>query len=232
MPVRESRHDPNIGNINGWFPSRKMGFPIPFESYLEYCCIMIFEFLTVVSSYDVQPFSTHYQHPETKRKRKYTPDIEALILGDDTPHIIEVKPLALLDMEKYAPISKHIVSDLDMRFAFITDYDVLDRNLLSNVFDLHYHSRYAVSEMVQEGYEEALANRCLTIGELAYQILPKHPEKAFASILRLMWDGRIGCDIKSEEPFTSQTPIWLAKDSDVLERDKNVFTQICSSEKI
>lgn len=229
MPVRKSRYDPRIGNINGWFPSKKMKRAVPFESYLEYCCFIILEFLLVVSIYEVQPFSTHYRHPDTKRKRKYTPDVEAIIIGEPIPVVIDIKPAGLVDLEKYAPIASHVASDLNKRFVFITDEALHKKNVFSNVFDLHYHARYEISPIVQEAYQSVLSGKNLTIGQLAYQILPIHPEKALTSILRLMWDRKIGCDIQSEQLFTTNTVIWLANEADELERDAHVFAQICST---
>jgi hypothetical protein len=74
--------------FRGYFPSRKLGRMMEWESLNERNVILLFEFSPGVLSYQAQPALIHYH--DGQDTRAYYPDFEVIFLNGEAIHV-EVK---------------------------------------------------------------------------------------------------------------------------------------------
>lgn len=130
---------PSGRRIKGYFPSRKAGRMVAWESKLERDACLLFEFSRAVAIYREQPERiTYYIGGEPFA---YYPDFELVLTSGELLHV-EVKPKAKLRKlrEKLSAIELHY-SRIGRNFRVMTEDDIRVEPLLSNLKVLAYHNR-------------------------------------------------------------------------------------------
>lgn len=185
--------------FRGYFPSRKMGQMVAWESLLERDAIQLFEFSPGVLRYRGHQELVLY--PDGSRIRRYFPDFEITTAGELTFHI-EVKLSSKLTLPKYADKYRAIAAHYQSQarhFRIITELELRREPLFSNLERLARHSR------LSEGHAAALSHisTLLRPGPLPLGAL----EMDEATLWRLLAQGQLRCDLAA--PITSSTLISL-----------------------
>lgn len=130
---------PSGRGIRGYFPSRKMGRMIEWESLLERDAILLLEFSPAVVRYREQPVRIDFYLDG--EPRRYIPDFEAELANDGITHI-EVKPASKLAKpeiaHRYWAIARHYEKG-DTGFQILTEKELRAEPRLSNLRLLAYH---------------------------------------------------------------------------------------------
>lgn len=141
-PARKIKN--NYGKKNtGYFPSKKNGRGIAYESLLERDYMYLLEYDDDVISYLEQPITLEYVY--LNRKRSYTPDIK--VERNNKIQIIEIKPYEklklILEDDKFKTkldVAANYCLHNQFEFKIVTDMDIRNGSLLNNIMFLH---RYA-----------------------------------------------------------------------------------------
>lgn len=132
MPVRKVVRPTGRG-VRGYFPSRKMGRMIAWESLLERDAILRFEFSSAIIRYEEQPQHVYYEQDGVTRE--YIPDFELIFDTGEVMHI-EVKPSNKLkepeNAKKYAAIAEHYVA-IGMPFRILSEKEIRSQPSLTNL---------------------------------------------------------------------------------------------------
>jgi hypothetical protein len=119
--------------FRGYFPSRKLGRLVEWESLLERDAIILFEFSNGIKSYQEQPELIVYE--QDGEMRRYFPDFSIILTNDKNIHY-EVKPLAKLIsldlVNKYSAV-KHHYERLGRDFRILVDQQIRIEPRLSNL---------------------------------------------------------------------------------------------------
>lgn len=125
--------------VRGYFPSRKMGRMIEWESLLERDAILLLEFSSAVVRYREQP--TNVDFYMDGGLRRYIPDFEAEMTNEAIIHI-EVKPASKLAKpeiaHRYWAIAKHYEKG-NISFQILTEKELRTEPRLGNLKLLAYH---------------------------------------------------------------------------------------------
>lgn len=128
--------------IRGYFPSRKMGQMVEWESLLERDAILLMEFSSGIKSFREQPEKIIYYAGH--EQREYYPDFRITLSGDSVADV-EVKPKAQLQTRKVGEKLAHVTNHYDRlgrRFMVLTDERIRRQPLLSNLNRLQYFNRH------------------------------------------------------------------------------------------
>lgn len=187
--------------FRGYFPSRKMGRMVAWESLLELDAILLLEISQGVVSYQEQP--ALIQYAQGTEQREYYPDLE-VILSDGSLLHLEVKASEKLAKPDVAEKYQAIAADYVRRgfpFRVVTELEIHREPLLSNaqlMFSLLRHpSPIDLDTSCLKGksfpisYESAAA----TLGR--------------ETLLRLIAYGHLACDLT--QPLEGGNLIDLAK---------------------
>lgn len=119
--------------FRGYFPSRKLGRLVEWESLLERDAIILFEFSNGIKSYQEQPELIVYE--QDGEMRRYFPDFSITLSNDEVVHL-EVKPaskLTSLDLlNKFDAIARHY-DRIGRNFRILTDDHIRDEPRLTNL---------------------------------------------------------------------------------------------------
>lgn len=122
-------------NFRGYFPSRKMGQMIPFESLLESDIIRLLEFSSAVRRYRAQPIEIKYLDAAGSWRTAY-PDFEATLVSQEVIHV-EGKMSSMVATrkmsEKLTQIESHYKTHRKEKFQVITEKVARREPLFSNL---------------------------------------------------------------------------------------------------
>lgn len=190
--------------FRGYYPSRKMGRMIAWESLRERDTILLLEFSWGVLSYQEQPARIEYFDGQTIRD--YYPDFEVILEGGSAIHL-EVKPVAELAkppiQAKFKAIAAHYRSR-QQEFRIVTEQEIRREPLLSNVRKLAYLSGKASGHQLPSvrGLLELMGNDVFPF-QVAESRLGRE------TVLRLLARGTLVCDLA--QPLSGHTPLTTAK---------------------
>ena len=145
-PVRKISNIRSKKNT-GFFPSKKIGRPVAFESLLERDYIFLIEFDNDVTYYQEQPLSIQYFY--SGKKYKYTPDFK--IIRKSASQLIEIKPKDKLEKilcdekakRKFYAGHQFCVAN-EYEFKIVTDEEIRSGFLLNNIKYLFMYSQIHV----------------------------------------------------------------------------------------
>ena len=189
--------------FRGYFPSRKLGRMVAWESLLERDAILIFEFSPGVFHFKEQPALVRY--PDGTRTRDYYPDFELELTNGKRVHI-EVKSahqLAKPEIKaKYAAVAEHYARSR-MDFRIVTEAEICREPLQTNLRRLAY---LAGRKGLQLPGADELAER-FGSALIPFEVL----EAALGrdTTLRLLAAGRLECDL--DLPMANETPVSVVK---------------------
>ena len=119
--------------FGGYFPSRKLGRMVAWESLTERDVILLLEFSPGVLSYQEQPALVQYH--DGQDMRAYYPDFEVVFLDGEAIHI-EVKTAQDLAKPVMQDKYRTIAADYIRRqqgFRIVSDHDLRIGSLLRNL---------------------------------------------------------------------------------------------------
>lgn len=175
--------------VRGYFPSRKMGRMVAWESQLERDALYLFEFSTGVLTYREQPERVHF--PMGEEVRLYIPDFELVLEPDELCHV-EVKPASKLVKPDVAQRFQAIVQHYDRigrRFQILTEINIRHDRLLSNLKLLAYHSGRLDAAALQGFVDNLLIKPARTFKDVAAAL------GCDANAYRLLASGKYCCDL-------------------------------------
>lgn len=190
--------------FRGYFPSRKLGRMVAWESLTERDVILLLEFSPGVLSYQEQPALVQYH--DGQDMRAYYPDFEVVFLDGEAIHI-EVKTAHDLAkpvmQEKYRTIAADYIRR-QQGFRIVSDHDLRIGYLLRNLQLLASVQRMAgrttelkrlwEGHFIHEQVQFADAEACL----------------GRAKVLALLAVGVAHCDLR--EPLAGETPVSLVQE--------------------
>lgn len=192
--------------VRGYFPSRKTGRMVAWESQLERDALYLFEFSPGVLTFREQPERVQFATEEGSFL--YIPDFE-LQLRDGTIRHVEIKPAAKLAKHDIARRFKAIASHYDRvgrAFQILTEEHIRREPLLDNLKRLAYHA----------GRLDAAALDDLVT---RFSILPARTFRGASAVLgddisvyRLLASGRYLCDLT--RAITPDSLIQATKEDD------------------
>lgn len=216
MPSRDIRH-PGHRGLRGFYPSRKAGRTVAFESRLERDHLFLLDADPDVVSFEEQPVTIHFQGQ--KHPRRYTPDCRVEYRSRPT-ELVEVKYAADLDAMpadvRAAHAEAHVAAttwcaERGWRFVLRTDRDILGP-ALDRAHALHAFARLQPDALVTPAVVEAYVASYpgVTVVELARTFAERGPI-ARRVALHLVWRGRLR-DVPFAVPSDS-TRLYLAETS-------------------
>lgn len=192
--------------VRGYFPSRKTGRMVAWESQLERDALYLFEFSPGVLEFREQP--ERVQFATEDGSFTYIPDFELLLRDGSTRHV-EIKPAAKLAKPDVTQRFKAIAGHYDRigrAFQILTEEHIRPEPLLENLKRLAYHA----------GRLDAAALDDLVT---RLSILPARTFRGASAVLgddvsvyRLLASGRYHCDLT--RAITSDSLIQPAKEHD------------------
>ncbi len=190
---------PSGRRVRGYFPSRKMGRLIAWESQLERDAILLLEFSPGVLRYREQPERVHFQLDGDAAL--YIPDFE-LELADGQMMHVEVKPAAKLEKPdialRFEAIARHYAR-IGRGLRILTEAHIRRTPLLQNLQLLAYHlGRHDQAE--QRRLLDALWRSPAQTVDAAAAVLG-----GVKFVYRLLAAGCYRCDL--DQPVSSATPI-------------------------
>lgn len=192
--------------VRGYFPSKKMGRMVAWESLLERDAIYLFEFSTGVVEFHEQP--ARIRVPGPGGPTTYVPDFELVFLDGEVRHI-EIKPsekLARPDIsQRFEGISAHYAR-IGHSFQILTEAEIRREPLLTNLKLLAYHSGRVTAEVLDELMTSMQILPTQTFGG-ASAVLGDE-----ANIYRLIAAARYRCDLT--QAITPDTQIELSGEDD------------------
>lgn len=194
---------PSGRGVRGYFPSRKMGRMIAWESLLERDAILLLEFSANVVRYQEQPARVYFN--QDNEQRLYIPDFEVDLIDERITHI-EVKPTSKLvkpEMAiRFAAIKAHYQCG-ETGFCVLTEKELRKEPKLTNLKLLAYHQPKIDSEADLVGAIQKLA------------LLPAQTIAGATAVLgssskvyQLLAANIYACDLNL--PITPQTHIYLS----------------------
>lgn len=200
---------PSGGIFRGKFPSRKNGRMIHHEGLLELDAIYLMEASPQVAGYREQPTTITY--PDGGRVRRYTPDLEAMLISGETIWI-EVKPSVFLHREdmrhKLGCVSEQMKRN-HQAFVTLTD-DVLRREPRQSNARTIFHRAARIRPTAVQG--RTVLARCANElpATLAHttQILARHGLEPYS----LLMAGLLRCDMNV--PLSPCTQLILSMEAD------------------
>lgn len=187
--------------FRGYFPSKKMGRMVAWESLLELDAILLLEISQGVVSYQEQP--ALIQYAQGTEQREYYPDLE-VILNDGSLLHLEVKASRELDKPDIAGKYQAIAADYvhrDFPFRVVTEQEIRREPLLSNaqlLFSLLRHPSpidLDTTRLEEMSFPTSFESAAATLGR--------------KTLLRLIAYGHLACDIT--QPLEGGNLIDLAK---------------------
>lgn len=140
MPVRKVV-TPSGRKVRGYFPSKKMGRMVAWESQIELDAILLFEFSPGVAAFQEQPEKIQYY--VDGEQFTYFPDFEVVLTHGETIHV-EVKPASKLKKlelrNRLENIAMHYAKQ-SRKFRVLTDKEIRVEPRLSNLKLLTYHRK-------------------------------------------------------------------------------------------
>ncbi len=182
---------PSGRGVRGYFPSRKIGRMVAWESLLERDAILLLEYSSAVIRYAEQPARVNFLHEG--KIRLYIPDFSAEICNIGNIHV-EVKPSAkLLVGSKTANLLDSIAShyrSTDTAFRILTEKELRRQPRLTNLRLLAYHSGRLHPSDRQSLVDRLLIQPANTIAA-ASRVLGD-----IRNVYRLLADGEYQCDLE------------------------------------
>lgn len=201
-------HRPGHRGLRGYYPSKKAGRTVAFESRLERDHLLLLDADPDVRSFDEQPVTIHFDHADGRRR--YTPDVRVLH-RDGTTTFVEVKYesdiAAMTDQERTRMREAHrAASDWcranGSRFSLRTDHDIVGP-ALDRARALHAYARArGGTDVVRRLVAERPG---LSLRELTSSVSPNVRSVA----LHLLWL----CELR-DEPFavpSDETRLFLVE---------------------
>lgn len=188
--------------VRGYFPSRKMGRMIAWESLLERDAILLLEFSPRVVRYREQPVCIDYYLDG--RPRRYIPDFEAELDNEEITHI-EVKPASKMAKpeiaHRYRTIAWHYERG-ETSFQILTEKELRAEPRLSNLRLFAYHQPKIEDEptLIDSQHKLALLPARTIAGAAA---VLGSINKVYQLLAANLWT----CDI--DKPITLETCIYL-----------------------
>jgi len=190
--------------FRGYFPSRKLGRMMEWESLNERNVILLFEFSPGVLSYQAQPALIHYH--DGQDTRAYYPDFEVIFLNGEAIHV-EVKLARELAKRVVQDKYRAIAADYNRRqqgFRILTDHDLLCGSLLSNL---------QLLASIQRMAGRTIEFRRLWNKHFTSQLVPfadAEERLGRATLLALLAVGVAHCDLR--QPLAGETPVHLIQE--------------------
>jgi hypothetical protein len=209
-PVRKITN--NFGKKNtGFFPSKKNGRSIAYESLLERDYMYLLEYDKEVISFTEQPVTLEYNYLD--RKRTYTPDLK--VVRKVNTEIVEIKPKSILlqflnDAKKKAKfdVANYYCVENGYKFKIVTDEDIHNGCILTNIKYLFRYSLIYVPPSDELKIKNELALGELDIETLLNRLNPLDNYNQFkVYIYSLIFEGVIRIDLK--QPLTDKSIIKL-----------------------
>ena len=190
--------------FRGYFPSRKLGRMVAWESLTERDVILLLEFSPGVLSYQEQPALIHYHdHHDT---RAYYPDFEVVFLDGEAIHV-EVKTAQDLAKAVIRDKYRTIAADYARRqqgFRIVSDQDLRCGSLLHNL---------QLLASIQRMAGRTVEFRRLWNDHIASESVPFADAEARlgrARLLALLAVGVAYCDLR--QPLAGDTPVYLIQE--------------------
>lgn len=192
---------PSGRGVRGYFPSRKMGRMVAWESLLERDAILLLEYSPAVIRYAEQPTRVNFLHDG--KIRSYIPDFQAEIYNIGYIYV-EVKPSAkLVAGSKIANRLDSITSHYrgtGIAFRVLTEKEVRRQPRLKNLQLLAYHAgrihpatRQARVDRLSVHEVDTIAGAMAVLGDLKL-------------VYQLLADGVYHCEL--DYPITLSTAIY------------------------
>lgn len=175
--------------FKGYFPSRKLGKMVQWESTLERDAILLFEFSNGIKHYQEQPALIIYE--QDGEMRRYFPDFSLTLSTGEVIHA-EVKPISKFNsvdvVNKFDAIIKHY-DRIGRNFKILVDSDIRTEPRLTNLKLLakaQYHDEN-LSDIHFEAIELLKSGSVYTVLSLAKVI-------GHRNVLLLLARGDIFCN--------------------------------------
>lgn len=186
--------------VRGYFPSRKMGMMIPWESLLERDAILLLEFSPEVVRYESQPAKIAFQM--NGAVSHCIPDFAAEFTDGLVSHI-EVKPSKKLEKpeiaSRYAAIKAHY-EKTDIWYQILTEKELRNKVRLKNLRLLAYHlPRIEDERELMDAQQQLSILPARTVGG-ASVVLGSN-----TMVYRLLAAGYLSCCL--DQPITQHTCI-------------------------
>lgn len=183
---------PTGRRIRGYFPSRKTGRMVSWESKLEYDAILHFEFSPWIASFREQPERVIFYidgEPQV-----YFPDFEIVLTEGEIAHV-EIKPQAKLrklkHKAKYEAIAGHYAR-INRSFRILTENEIRVEPKLANLKKLKYHNRQGdIADGALETWCRSVLESNAATVEQACEVLGGDLKKVY----RLIAAGYLICDL-------------------------------------
>lgn len=191
--------------IRGYFPSRKMGRMVAWESLLERDAILLMEFSRGILSFREQPERIIYH--SGAESREYFPDF-VVDFGHTIAHI-EVKPTAQLRTPKVSQKLSHIFTHYDRQgriFLILDETRIRQQPLLDNLCRLQSFNR------PRQDIERLRSHYLCQCGQEGISLAEAIAHMGEPSILALLAYGVLDCDL--EKPLCGHTLLALIKEGD------------------
>jgi len=179
--------------FKGYFPSRKLGRMVQWESPLERDAILLFEFSNGIKHYQEQPELINYERDG--EMRRYFPDFSLTLSTGEVIHV-EVKPISEFHsaeiVNKFNAVIQHY-NRVGRNFKILVDSDIRKeprlRNLKRLSRALQQNRDLDLTDIEFQTVELMKTNSTYTVLSLA-QIIGKR------NVLLLLARGVICCDIR------------------------------------
>ena len=179
--------------FRGYFPSKKLGRMVEWESLLERDAILLFEFSTGVKSYQEQPELIYYQLND--EIQHYYPDFSITLSSGEILHL-EVKPKSKFSSMELIDKFNAIINNynhIGRDFKILIDEHIRVEPRLTNLKRLarvlHHHP--VALEAQEEVIELLKGGAILSVASLSKII-------GLTSTLVLLAHGVIYCDINTD----------------------------------
>lgn len=128
--IAQAYKDGKFANVNknykqGSFYSKKNNKDLHYRSSWELQAYKLFEQMSKIISYEVEPFFIEYQD-DNNLKRNYVPDM-LVVYDDGSKELIEIKPKSLLNEPRNIlkfETGRRYAKENDMRFVILTEDDL------------------------------------------------------------------------------------------------------------
>ena len=208
MPVRTVRSHGR--NVIGFFPSRKMGGMIQFESTIERDCLFFLDYDADVVSFEEQPFAIAYT--KGRKQLQYTPDFRVM-LADEMTVIVECKASRFVDTaenQQKFKVGRAYCDQHGWQYVVITDDTLRQNGFIDNVRLLTQHARHTIDVITQSAVFTALASttRPLTMADVMTKLNPDHPQQLVTPLLNMAFHHHVYIPLDRGK-ITAQSPIYL-----------------------
>lgn len=215
MPVRNPTNRGGRKRI-GWFPSRKMGRMVKWESHVERDYIYYPELDPDVIAYEEQPLKLVF--PKGSKFKQYTPDFRLRRRSSAKLIIVEVKTdedFAESEERERLECARPLLEAQGYEFAVVTSSKIRVEPQLSNLKLLFRFADYPITLQDRLACQSCFADRQVwTLGELAstFATLQYRRELPFA----LLAEGLLHTDLS--KPIDRSAVLVIAVDRDLTDR--------------